>query len=133
MPIFFNSKYYSTIETEQDPVGLLGMEAFPCPPFLVCREQTPASITFPESKREIQTVANKGRQWMQRQGKSNQETIVQPWGRVLVPQGIHTIIRSLRSSGTKAPTRVEDGKIMLTLLISVNESLGTVTFAPILG
>ena len=28
-------------------MGLLGM-AFPCPPFLVCREQTPASKTFPE-------------------------------------------------------------------------------------
>ena len=26
------------IETEQDPVGLLGMEALLCPPFLVCRE-----------------------------------------------------------------------------------------------
>ena len=35
-------------ETEQDPVGLLGMEAFQCPPFLVWREQSPASMTFPE-------------------------------------------------------------------------------------
>ena len=38
-------------ETEQDPLGLLGMEAFLCPPFLVCREQTPASMTFPEFQR----------------------------------------------------------------------------------
>ena len=28
-------------------MGLLGL-AFVCPPFLVCREQTPASLTFPE-------------------------------------------------------------------------------------
>ena len=35
-------------ETDQDPVGLLDTQAFPCPPFLVCREQTPASMTFPE-------------------------------------------------------------------------------------
>ena len=38
--------------TEQDPVGLLGLEAFLFPPFLVCREQTPASLTFPEFQRE---------------------------------------------------------------------------------
>ena len=37
------------LETEQDPVGLLVMEAFPL--FLVCRAQTPASVTFPESQR----------------------------------------------------------------------------------
>ena len=41
----------SESETEQDPRGLLGTEAFPCSPFLVCREQTPASMTFPESQR----------------------------------------------------------------------------------
>ena len=35
-------------ETEKDPVGLLSMEAFLWPLFLVCREQTPASMTFPE-------------------------------------------------------------------------------------
>ena len=59
-------------ETEQDPVGLLGMEAF-------------------------QTVANQGREGMQRRRRSSQKTTVQAWGRVLVPpQGIH-ITRSLSS------------------------------------
>ena len=66
-------------ETKQDPVGLLGMEAF-------------------------QIVANQGREGMQRQGRSSQETIVQPWGRVLVPpQGIHIAI-SLSSLRTKPST-----------------------------
>ena len=40
-------------------MGLLGLEAF-------------------------QTVANQGRGGMQRQGRSSQETIVQPWSKVLV-------------------------------------------------
>ena len=41
-------------------------------------------------KGQIGTVANQGREGMQRQGRASQETIVQPWGRVLVPpQGIH--------------------------------------------
>ena len=29
-------------------MGLLGTEAFPCPPFLVCREQTTVSVMFLE-------------------------------------------------------------------------------------
>ena len=65
-------------ETKQDPVGLLGMEIF-------------------------QTVANQGREGMQRQGRGSQETIVQPWGRVLVPlQGAHIRI-SLSSSAETNP------------------------------
>ena len=44
---------------------------------------------------------------MQKQGGSSQETVVQSWGRVLVPpQGIH-ITTSLSSAGTKAPTQME--------------------------
>ena len=54
--------------------------------FLVCRGQPPTSMTFPESKRQVQTVANQGREGMQRQGRSSQETPAQPWGRVLAPQ-----------------------------------------------
>ena len=34
--------------TEEDPVGFLGTEAFPCPPFLVWREQTSVSLMFLE-------------------------------------------------------------------------------------
>ena len=33
----------------------------------------------------FQTVANQGREGKQRQGRSSQETIWQPWGRVCVP------------------------------------------------
>ena len=55
-------------------------------PFLVCRGQPPTSMTFPESKQQVQTVTNQGREGMQRQGRSSQETPAQPWGRVLVPQ-----------------------------------------------
>ena len=32
-------------------MGLLGMDVFLCPPFLVCRKQTPAFMTFPEFPR----------------------------------------------------------------------------------
>ena len=40
---------------------------------------------------QIQTAANQGREGMQKQRRSSQEKIVQPWGRVLVPpQGIYT-------------------------------------------
>ena len=53
--------------------------------------QPPGSSLSP--KGQIQTVANQGREGMQRQGKSSQETIVQPWGRVLVlPHGIHITV-----------------------------------------
>ena len=53
------------LETEQDPVGLLGLETF-------------------------ETVANQGREGMQRQGRSSPETTGQPCSRVLaLPQGIH--------------------------------------------
>ena len=33
---------------EQDPVGIPGIEAFLCLPFLVCKQYTPASMTLPE-------------------------------------------------------------------------------------
>ena len=65
-------------ETMQNPVGLLGTEVF-------------------------QTVANQEREGMQRQGRSSQETIVQPWDNVLVPpQGIHMTM-SLSSSVAQNP------------------------------
>jgi len=44
-------------------------------------------MTF--SERQITTAANQGREGTQRQRRNSQETMVQPWGRVLVsPQGI---------------------------------------------
>ena len=53
----------------------------------------------------FQTVANQGREGMQRKGGSSQETVVQPWGRVLVPpQGIiHNRISELFTE-LKTPT-----------------------------
>ena len=56
--------------------------------FLLNKEQPP--WPFLSSKGQVQTVANQRREGMQRQGRSNSETIVRPWGRVLVPsQGTH--------------------------------------------
>ena len=49
-------------------------------------------MTFPEVQRAdcYKVVATQGREGMQRQGKSSQETIVKHSDRVLVPpQGIH--------------------------------------------
>ena len=67
-----------------------GLETFLCPPFLVCREQTPTSMSVPECQ-----WTNQGREGMQKQGRSSQETAVQIWGRVLAqPQGIHRTISS---------------------------------------
>ena len=79
------------------------MEAFLCPLFLVCREQTPASMTFPEFQRAGLNSPNQGRQRVLRQGRSSQEARVQPRGRVLVlPQGIHRTV-SLSSSAELKP------------------------------
>ena len=44
---------WAVLETEQDPVQLLGTKAFLCNPFLVCWEETPTSMTFPESRVEL--------------------------------------------------------------------------------
>ena len=49
--------------------------------------------------------------------RTSQETLVQPWGRVLVlPQGMYIIYRTIpliSSVGTKAPFQVEDGNFKL--------------------
>ena len=45
---------------------------------------------------------------MQRQGRSSQETAVQPWGKVLVPpHGIHVTV-SLTSLQNEDPQQMED-------------------------
>ena len=69
------------------------------------------------SKGQIPTVANQGREGMQKQRGSSQEAIVQPWGRVLVPpQGLYQYITIPLSSsaGTKAPSQAEDGSFQLS-------------------
>ena len=53
----------------------------------------------------FQTAANQGREGMRRWGRRSQDTVVQPWGRVLVPpQGIHTTISLSSFTELKPPT-----------------------------
>ena len=86
-------------------MGLLLIEAFLCPPFLVGRGRTLGSMTFPDSKGQIQIVANKEREGLQRQERSSQET-VQPWGRVLVPpQRTHITVSSELFIELKPPNK----------------------------
>ena len=76
-------------------MGLLGTKAFLCLPFL----------DIPSSKGQVQTVANQGREGTQRQGRSSQKTLVQPWGGVLgPPQGIHRTISLSSCTELKPPT-----------------------------
>ena len=99
-------------ETKQDTVELRGMEAFLCPLFLVCKEQTPASMTFPEFQRAGLNSPNQGRQRVQRHGRSSQEATVQPRGRGLVPpQGIHGAV-VLSSFRNENPKQMEDVSIL---------------------
>ena len=62
------------------------------------------------SSGQVQTVANQWGGWevgwMQRQGRSSQETVVQPWGRVLAPpQEMHIAISLSCFADTEIPTR----------------------------
>ena len=60
------------------------------------------------SKGQVQTVANQGREGRRRQGRNSQETIVQPWGRVLVPPwGIYITISLSCFADTETPTKWE--------------------------
>ena len=68
-----------------------------------------ASKTFPSFQR-AGSAPNQGREEMQRHGRINQETIVQPWVRVLVPpQGIHrtVFLSCFADTEMKPPTRWE--------------------------
>ena len=42
-------------------------------------------MTFPDSQGQVQIAVDQGREGMQRQGRSRQNTTVQPWGGALVP------------------------------------------------
>ena len=78
-------------------------------PFLVTRNslhQLPQ--TFLSSNRQVQRVANQGREGIQKPGKHNQETPVQPCGKVLVShQGTHTTEFLSCFADTETPTRWE--------------------------
>ena len=92
-------------DTKQDPVGFLGTKAC-VPHFLITGNRLhSASMTFPEFQWAVPTVANQGREGMWRQGRNSQETIVQPWGRVLVPpQGRYITISLSCFAETETPT-----------------------------
>ena len=77
--------------TKQGPVGLLGTKVFLCPSFLIFRIWISFSLHgLLSPKGQLQAVADQGRKGMQRKVRNSQETIVDPWGRILVPsQGIH--------------------------------------------
>ena len=71
----------------------------------------------------FQIAANQGREGMQRKRNSSQETIVQPWGRGLVPpKKIHITI-SLSYSAELTPTKWKmfqrEGHSLLTLTTSI--------------
>ena len=71
-----------------------------------------ASLTFPEFQGWIQTIANQGREGIQKQRRNNQ-MVVQPWDRVLVPtqRNMHNNVFEFYRTG--APTQVEDGNFRL--------------------
>lgn len=61
---------FITPETKQDPMGLLGMEAFLCLPL----SETGFSLhDLPELQGQVQTVANQGRERCKRQERSSQK------------------------------------------------------------
>ena len=91
-------------------LGPPGCKSFLCPPFLVYRKYASLQPSWPSlsSKGQIQTIANQGREGMQKQRRSSQETIAQLWVRVLVPpQGIYiTIFLSSLAELTPLPRMV---------------------------
>ena len=96
-------------------MGLPGTNPFCVPHFLfVGNRLHSASMTFPEFQRAGSNSCSPGSEGMQKQGRSSQEIIVQPWGRVLVPpQGIYIKISLSSSAATKAPTQVEGNNFRL--------------------
>ena len=70
--------------------GSWAWKPFWVPQFLFVENRLQPPWPSLSPKGPTQTAANQGREGMQRQGRSSQEIIVQPWGRVLfLPQGIH--------------------------------------------
>ena len=91
-------------------------------PFLICRKNASATKTFMNTKVQIQTAANQGRERMQKQGR-NSQVVGQPWGRVRVPTPEACITVSLSSNDKLLPLphnththtpKVEDGNFRLS-------------------
>ena len=95
-------------------MGLWSRDLFCVLHFLSVGYRLPsASLTFPELQRVDSTNCNQGREGIQKQRRNNQ-LVVQPWDRVLVPTQ-----RNTHNNGfeffyrTGAPTQVEDGDYRL--------------------
>ena len=70
------------------PCGAPGTKAYE--PHCFVRNKLPsASLTFPEFQKEVQTVANQGREGMPRPGRSSLETAVQEFLSWLSQNSIH--------------------------------------------
>ena len=81
---------------------------FCVPHFLITENKLQAPWPSLSSNEQVQIVANQGREGMQRQEKSRQETIVEPWGRVLVShQRIYIAISLSYFADTETSTRWE--------------------------
>ena len=99
------------------PCGtLLGTNPFLVPHFLFLRNRLHSvTLPFSEFPRADSNSYYQEREGMQQQENNHQETIVQPWGRTLVPlQGIYLTTLLIFSVGTKAPTQVEDGNFQFS-------------------
>ena len=96
------------VKPSRDLNNFWAHKSFCVPHFLFLWNELQPPLPSLSSKGQVQTIANQGREGMQRPGRSSQETIVQLWGRVLVPpQGIFITI-SLNSSAELNPPQMED-------------------------
>ena len=72
-------------ESERGPCRAPGHKSLCVPLLLITGNRLQSSWPSLSSKGQVRTVANQGRERMQRQGRSSQKTIVQPWGRTWFP------------------------------------------------
>ena len=79
-------------------LGSWARKPFCVPRFLFVGNRLQPPWPSLSSKGQVQTVANQGREGIQVQGKGSQETIAQPWDRILVPPQWINITISLSSS-----------------------------------
>ena len=88
--------------------GSLGWKPFWVSHFLFLGKKFRPSCPSLSSKGQIQIVPNQGSEGMQREGRSSQGSILQPWCRLLVlPQEIHLAIFFEHSAKLK-PQQMED-------------------------
>ena len=95
-------------------------KSFCVPWFLFLRNRFQPLWPSLNFKGQFQTVANQGGEGMQRQGRSSQETIVHPWGRILVP------FKGYREQYLWTPSRTPNKWNMLALLIPERTTWGQI-------